>query len=75
MTEVEYMGVSQVAHGRGVGNLLMQQARLVAGNEAATLILAVGARNEPAMRLYGRWGFSEIARRAALIASACSSGR
>lgn len=73
--EFVYMGVSQLARGRGVGDLLMQHAVRLAACEATSLILAVDARNEPARGLYTRWGFAEIARRAAWVASACSNRR
>ena len=73
--EVVYMGVSQAARGKGVGDLLMQRALSLSARESTSLILAVDSRNDPAKQLYARWGFVEIARRAAWIASACGVGR
>lgn len=73
--EIVYMGVSQLARGRGVADLLMEKARRTACENAASLILAVDDRNEPAKRLYARWKFIEIARRAAWIASPHGIGR
>ena len=73
--EIVYMGVSQLARGSGVADLLMDQALRITAAKATSLILAVDARNEPAKRLYARWGFVEIARRAAWIATMCSIGR
>jgi GNAT superfamily N-acetyltransferase len=75
LIEIVYMGVSQVARGRGVGDALMRKALRVAEANSMRLILAVDARNEPAKRFYVRWRFAEIERRAAWIASACGIGR
>ena len=69
--EIVYMGVSQLARGSGVADLLMDQALRTATANTTNLILAVDARNEPAKCLYARWGFVEIARRAAWIANLC----
>jgi GNAT superfamily N-acetyltransferase len=73
--EMVYMGVSQLARGSGVADLLMDQAIRTTAAYAKSLILAVDARNEPARRLYVRWGLVEIARRAAWIANLCAVGR
>jgi|CXWL01.1.fsa_nt_gi ribosomal protein S18 acetylase RimI-like enzyme len=73
--EIVYMGVSQPARGSGIADLLMDHALHITAEHATSLILAVDVRNEPAKRLYARWGFVEIARRAAWIANMCGIGR
>lgn len=68
--EVVYMGVAQVARGTGVSDALLGRAvDAVARSRATFMALAVDSRNAPARRLYGRWGFQEIARRDAWIAT------
>lgn len=73
--EIVYMGVSQLARRSGVADLLMDQALRAAASHASNLILAVDVRNTPAIRLYTRWRFVEIARRVAWIASPYSIER
>ncbi len=73
--EVVYMGVSPRARGQGVGDRLMALCAARAqqvGVESITL--AVDATNEPARRLYDRWGFEETGRRRAWIASPAHDG-
>lgn len=75
LIEIVYMGVSQLVRGRGVADLLMAKALRTASASGSGLILAVDERNAPAMRLYTRWNFVQIARRAAWIASPHGIGR
>lgn len=75
MLEIVYMGVAVEARGRGVGNGLMQRALAYAGTRGVDVVtLAVDSINEPARRLYARWGFHETARRRAWIRALASSG-
>lgn len=76
VVEVVYMGVSQPARGKGVAGLLIDRALHVAAQAGASnLILAVDERNESARRLYARWNFQEVARRAVWIANLCAVER
>jgi ribosomal protein S18 acetylase RimI-like enzyme len=62
--EVVYMGVLPAWRGRGCGAGLLLKALETAREQAlATLTLTVDATNEPALRLYARFGFRETARR------------
>ena len=68
--EIVYMGVAQVARGTGVANAVMRRAVSAGRRLSATLLaLAVDQRNQPARRVYTRWGFEEFAARAAWIAT------
>lgn len=68
--EIVYMGVAAAARGRGVGDALLARAMEEAGRCGANhLALAVDKRNGPARRLYARWGFVELVRRDAWIAT------
>jgi ribosomal protein S18 acetylase RimI-like enzyme len=69
--EVVYMGVSAHARGRSIGNALLARAvDACERRQCERIVLAVDRENEPAVRLYARWGFAEITRRRAWIASA-----
>lgn len=76
--EVVYLGLAPEARGRGAGAALLSHGiRAVANRPERTLALAVDVRNEPAMRLYRRFGFAPIRRREAWIAvpgQACAGG-
>ena len=66
--ELEYLGLTPAARGRGLGNLLMNLALLsVVRQNRAELTLAVDSRNVPAMRLYFRHGLRRIGSRTALV--------
>lgn len=68
--EVVYMGVLPGARGQGVGNALMAKAiEACARRDLAKLTLAVDAANDPALRIYRRFGMEEVTRRHAWIAS------
>jgi ribosomal protein S18 acetylase RimI-like enzyme len=73
--EVAYMGVSAAHRGQGVGSCLLnrtvEHARSLGVDEVT---LAVDGMNEPARRLYTKWGFAERTRRRAWIASAPAAG-
>lgn len=72
--EVVYMGVTQTARGTGVSDALMRRAVATAQDSgAAFLALAVDCRNQPARSLYERWGFIELTRRDAWIATPSST--
>jgi ribosomal protein S18 acetylase RimI-like enzyme len=66
--ELVYLGLAPEARGRGVGDLLMQQALAVAsGDGRESISLAVDSRNQPALRLYYRHGMRRIGSRVALL--------
>jgi GNAT superfamily N-acetyltransferase len=68
--ELVYMGVAGSARGKGVGDALLARAVAEARRLGVShLALAVDKRNAPARRLYARWGFVELARREAWIAT------
>ncbi|MCB9849551.1 MAG: GNAT family N-acetyltransferase [Phycisphaerales bacterium] len=68
--EVVYIGVSSTERGRGVGNYLMQVAHARARELALGVVtLALDATNEPARRLYDRWGYCATQRRRVWIAT------
>ena len=58
------IGIDQDHRGQGIGGLLMD-ALLVDAHEAGIneIALTTGLFNEPALRLYRRWGFVEVLRR------------
>ncbi|MGC9445332.1 MAG: GNAT family N-acetyltransferase [Candidatus Methanospirareceae archaeon] len=57
------MGVAQAVRGQGLGRLILQAAleRASASAELEILYLMVRADNEPAIRLYKKMGFEEVA--------------
>lgn len=68
--EIVYMGVTQAARGTGVADVLIHRAVQAVGNSnAVEIALAVDRRNDPARKMYARWGFIEFGARDAWIAS------
>jgi mycothiol synthase len=66
--EVVYMGVGPRWRGQGYASALLSHGVRVARDEAAlSLTLAVDAKNNPARKLYARFGFREVSRRCAWI--------
>jgi ribosomal protein S18 acetylase RimI-like enzyme len=66
--ELVYLGLAPEARRRGIGIALMQQAlHLIHNDQRRRLSLAVDSRNNPALRLYYRFGFQQVATRWALI--------
>ncbi len=66
--EVVYMGLLKRWRGIGYGSALLRRAVELAREKAVvTLMLSVDVRNEPARKLYQRFGFQEISRRDAWI--------
>ncbi len=75
VAEVVYMGVAHDARRRGVAHALLrrglEEARALG---VRCLTLAVDRANEPARRLYARWGFAHVLRRDAWIAVSHGGG-
>ena len=68
--ELVYVGVAQVARGTGVAHALLgRMVELGRQFSAKYVTLAVDRGNTPARRLYERWGFAEIGKRDAWIAT------
>lgn len=68
--EVLSIAVAEGAQGRGLGGRLVDRhLRRLAGLGARTVFLEVDEHNLPAIRLYGRAGFREVARRPNYYAS------
>lgn len=68
--ELVYVGVAQVARGTGVANALLHRMVELGRQFSANLVtLAVDRGNTPARRFYARWGFVEIGKRDAWIAT------
>lgn len=66
--EVAYLGLVPAARGRGLGRLLMQRTLGTAVRRGVVLVsLAVDEGNEPALKLYRRFGLSTVARRLAMV--------
>ncbi len=66
--DVAYMGLLPEFRGRGYGSTLLRRAFDIAREQAVmTITLTVDIRNEPARRLYSRFGFREVSRRHAWI--------
>jgi ribosomal-protein-alanine N-acetyltransferase len=62
--EILSVAVARAAQGRGLaGRLLVLHLRRLAGLGARAVFLEVDERNTPAIRLYARAGFREVARR------------
>ena len=62
--EILSVAVARRAQGRGLaGQLLALHLRRLAGLGARTVFLEVDEHNAPAIRLYTRAGFREVARR------------
>ena len=67
--ELTYVGVAPSVRRRGFGRELVAFALAAAARtRAAALTVAVDARNEPALRLYRRYGFIETDRREVWLA-------
>ncbi len=67
--ELSYVGVAPQSRGRGFGRELVAFALAEAARaRAVALTVAVDARNEPALRLYRRYGFTETDRREVWLA-------
>ena len=67
--ELVYMGVAQPFRGKGVADALLGRAMdEMEARNAKDMALAVDQRNEPARKVYARWGFVEMARRDAWLA-------
>ena len=68
--EIAYMGVAPTARGTGVADALLRRAIGAADRSGARAVtLAVDRRNERALHVYRRWGFSVYAERDAWIAT------
>lgn len=68
--EVVYVGVAHSHRGQGVGNYLMQlAAERARALGLSTVTLGVDATNEPARRMYARWGYRAMHRRRVWIAA------
>ncbi len=66
--EVVYLGLAPFARGRGIGKALMQQALACSVRRACALLsVAVDAANTPAVKLYRRAGFAQVADRLAMV--------
>ena len=70
--ELVYLGLGPDLRGRGLGERLMRDALALAAarrkrDGAEAMTCAVDRRNTPALRLYARLGFEEIAARVALV--------
>jgi len=66
--ELVYLGLTLPVRGKGIGDVLMQQALAISARRGReTLSLAVDSRNQPALRLYYRHGMRRIGSRVALL--------
>ena len=67
--ELVYLGISTDLRSRGLGSRLLEMAlsRVVGLVDAESIACAVDLRNEPALKLYRRFGFKEFGRRVALV--------
>jgi len=66
--ELVYLGLPPEARGRGLGNLLMQEAmHLILRDNRRRLTLAVDSLNAPALRLYYGHGMQRLASKIAMI--------
>jgi mycothiol synthase len=64
LLEVVYMGVAPAFRGRRIGWMLLQRAAAQArAQHRARLTLVVDVRNDPARRLYARFGLNRVATR------------
>lgn len=67
--QITYLGVIPTARGQGVGDRLLRRLLADAANDGfAAVELCVDVRNEPALRLYRRQGFTEVDRREVWLA-------
>lgn len=66
--ELVYIGLSPAARGRGLGIMMMKQVFfLLVRENRRRLSLAVDSKNDPALKLYYRFGMQQIATRWAMI--------
>ena len=66
--ELVYLGLSPEVRGRGLAaHLLWRGLRMARDRSVKEVACAVDERNTPAIRLYGRAGMREVARRVALV--------
>ena len=66
--ELVYLGLAPEARHRGLGIVLMQNAmHMIQNDQRRRLSLAVDSRNNPALRLYYRFGMQQVATRWAMI--------
>jgi mycothiol synthase len=66
--ELVYLGLPPEARGRGLGIFLMKRVFfLLLRNQRRRLSLAVDSKNEPALKLYYRFGLRQVATRWAMI--------
>ena len=76
LVELVYVGWSPVLRGRGLGGILMSRAIASARRTGAVeMTCAVDMRNEPALRLYDRFGFVPIDHRHALVRPTLETAR
>jgi mycothiol synthase len=67
--ELSYLGLIPSARGRGLGGTALAFANRIAGQSGYCFVsVTVDARNEPALRLYQRYGFVETDRRDVFLA-------
>lgn len=68
--ELVYVGLSKAARGKGIGAKLMELALQKAAEPRIDAITcAVDCRNQPALRMYERFGFGALGRRRAFVRS------
>ena len=68
--EIVYIGVAQPSRRTGVADALLERTFDLARSVSARYVtLAVDRRNDPARRMYARWGFAEAVTRAAFVAT------
>ena len=66
--EVAYLGLTPRGRGRGIGRALMQRTLAIGSRRAFDVMsLAVDGENVPAVKLYKRFGYSQVAQRVAFI--------
>jgi mycothiol synthase len=66
--ELVYLGLAPEARGKGLGLFLMRQVFfLILRAQRRRLSLAVDSKNEPALKLYYRFGMQQVATRWAMI--------
>ncbi len=73
--ELVYLGIAAAHRGCGVGGALMTHGMgLIRGRTEKLVSLAVDDRNEPAMKLYRRWGFYVTGRKDAYMRASPKGG-
>ena len=66
--EVVYLGLTPKGRGRGIGRALMQRTLAIASRRAFDLMtLAVDSLNTPALKLYKRFGYTQVGQRIAYV--------